>query len=286
MRYSLIVAIFLAAASTNAIASDLLACIDPDVVEALVARGARSDYEITDSLPEELSDLELPDEFRLIGTQRSLRYLKIAFSADEKPDQALLLIEEPLNKLGWTKIELPQTRSHSRGFQSAQMESHSQVVLCNVDKESLSISSRGNDRGTYVFIGKSASSSGNLCISTNSMDPYAESEYTNALMPDLYLPEDAEQLGSGFGGMIRSSGDDAETHIRLVTKKRADEILSYISAQLSEQGWASDSSWAGQYVSGSSWILDKKDIPKTMGTLVILEHGPGDYTAQFSMIAL
>lgn len=268
------------------VADDLLSCVDPDVVEAFLARGDRSTYQIVNTLPEELSALDYAEKFRLIGSLETARYTSVAFHSDRTPDEAMAMMEAALGEHGWVAVDDPRMNSRPNGFQETQSSSQRQIALCDASNSAMSLSSRNTDGGTIIHLSTSSSSRGNICRQEYRLDPYRDMGFTSDLMPNLYLPDGAAQLGSGHRGVIRSSGDDAETHVRITSDLGPERILDHFSNQLADQGWALDSTWFGRASIGSAWTYDKQGLPSTVGTLVLLEHSQGDYTAKFSMVAL
>ena len=105
-------------------------------------------------------------------------------------------------------------------------------------------------------------------------------------MPNLELPVGATTGSSGRGGIVRGSGDDADTHVRIYSDLRPEEILDHFSSQLGLQGWLPDAAWIGESSAGSTWSLSREDLPKTVGALMLMKHSEGDYTVKFSMLAI
>ena len=270
-----------------AAADNLLSCVDPNVVQAFLGGGASSEYRIVDTIPPEFSGLDYPQDFDLIGTRHTRSFVNTAFRTNQTPDNAIKSLEAAMVNSGWTVVDNRRANALWRGFQDAKTTSRRGLTtLCDENDSAISLSSGAADPGTIVHLFKSASAQRNECNQGGQFDSSEDMGLTNDLMPNLYLPEGASRSGSGRGGIIRASGDDAETHVRITSGKRSNEILEHFSGQLSRQGWLLDSTWFGRRSVGSTWILDQADLPTTAGTLVILQHGPGDHTAQFSMIAL
>jgi len=266
--------------------TDLLSCVDPNVVEAFLSRGDRSTYEITDTLPEKLSTLEFSDRTSLIGTLETVSYTSTAFSTDSAPRDAMDTMEATLQNEGWIPVENTHTEPREKGFQERQLSTRQQISYCLPDNSAMMLSSRERSNDTILYLTDHTSSQNNFCGLDSFVDPFRDMGFTSGLMPVLYLPDNANQRGSGYGGMIRTSGDDAYSHVRLKSQLSRENILEYFSTQLLDQGWVNDSTWFGGATIGSTWTFDKQGLPSTAATLVLLEHSEGDYTARFSMVAL
>ena len=273
--------------SAPSTAANLLSCVDPRVIEAFVARGPQSEFEITDTVPAEFSDIDYIQDFELIGTSRSNRSLSVAFLTNHTSERAVAILQESLTELGWSPVEDPRLQMRQSGFQSAEQKAHTQIIMCDSSEAAISVSARESSSGTIAHIWRSPTSlRSNSCSGRYQVPPSMDDGYTSEIMPILYLPIGATHLGSGRGGMIRSIGDDASSHVRINAKLSTDAVLDHFTSQLADQGWILESSWAGQSSVGTSWNLDKRDLPETDGTLVVHEHSPGDFTVHFLMIAL
>jgi len=270
-----------------AAADNLLSCVDPNVVHAFLGGGTRSEYRLVDTIPPDFSGLDFPQDFDFIGTRHTGSFVNTAFRTNQTPDNAIESLEATMVNSGWTIANNRRANALWRGFQDAKTTSRKGLTTLWDDNDSaISLSSGSADIGTIVHLFKAASALRNECNQEGQFDSSVDMGFTNELMPNLYLPEGASRSGSGRDGIIRASGDDAETHVRITSGKQSNEILEHFSGQLSGQGWLLDSTWSGRRSLGSTWVLDQADLPTTAGTLVILEHGTGDHTVQFSMIAL
>ncbi len=270
-----------------AAADDLLSCVDPNVVQAFLGGGASSEYRLVDTIPSEFSGLDYPQDFDLIGTRHTGSFVNTAFRSSQTPDNAIKSLEEAMVNSGWTIVDNRRATALWGGFHDAKTTSRiGLTTLCDQNELAISLSSGAVDRDTIVHLFKSAFAQPNECNPGGLFDSSVDIGFTNELMPSLYLPEGASRSGGGREGIIRASGDDAQIHVRITSGRLSNEILEHFSGQLSGQGWQLDSTWSGRGSLGSTWILDQADLPTTAGTLVILEHGTGDHTAQFSMIAL
>jgi len=287
MSIRLILLTWLISMPAVAAADNLLSCVDPNVVQAFLGGGASSKYRLVSTISPEFSGLDYPHDFELIGTRNTGSFVNTAFWTDQTPDNAIKSLEAAMVNSGWTVGDNRRANALWRGFQDAKTTSRRGLsTFCDENESAISLSSGAADTGTIVHLFKSASAQQDECNQEDQFDSGVDMGITNDLMPNLYFPEAASRSGGGRGGIILASGDDAETHVRITSDKRSNEILEHFSGQLSRQGWLLDSSWSGQRSAGSTWILDQVDFPTTAGTLVILQHGPGDHTAQFSMIAL
>ena len=285
MRITLTFLAFLVFAPINALSDDLLSCVDPDVVTALLSSGFQRGSEITDEMPREFAATRYPDTFDFIGSLTSEYHISAAFRTDLDPGNAESVMAELFGKQGWRPMPRRRDRMRS-GFQPTREASQRHLRLCHADGNSVSITAREEDRGTFVVLFRSDAARNADCNQEPSADGSIRWGFTNDLMPNLELPANSRSRGSGGGGIIQSSGDDADTHARVHTDLRPEELLEYFSGQLATQGWLVDSTWTGELSQGSTWSLNRDDLPRTVGNLQLVTHSEGDYTVKFSMLAL
>lgn len=285
MRITLTIFSFMIFAPINAFSDDLLSCVDPDVVTALLSFGYQPGSKITDEMPQELSIVRYPDTFDFIGSMTSEYLISAAFRTELEPDDAESAMAGLFGAQGWRPM--PSRRVGMRsGFQPRRDASQSQVRLCHADGNSVSITAREEDRGTFVVLFRTDAARSADCNQEPTADGSIRWGFTGDLMPNLELPANSRSRGSGHGGIIQSSGDDADTHVRVITDLQPEELLEHFSSQLATQGWLADSSWSGELSQGSTWSLSREGLPRTVGNLHLIAHSVGDYTVKFSMLAM
>lgn len=285
-RVTLTIAASLICLPINALSEDLLGCVNPDVAIAFLSAGNQSGRTISDELPQEFSLVQLPEDFLFIGSSKSATLTKIAFRTGRVPSDAVSVVENMFHERGWSSVSQPKRNVMRKGFQEARDSSLRQLSLCHTNGKSMAVTSREGDRGTYVMLWRSSDTRNINCNQEVRADRSMDWGLTSDLMPNLELPAGAISGGSGRGGIIRGSGDDADTHVRIRSKLRPEEILSNFSNQLVLQGWILDSTWTGEASRGNVWSLSRETLPKTVGTLHLVTHSEGDYTVKFSMLAL
>jgi hypothetical protein len=285
MRITLTVFLFLICAPINALSDDLLSCVDPDVVTTLLSFGYRSGSEITDEMPNELSIVRYPDTFNFIGSLKSEHLISAAFRTNLDPDGAESVLAGLYGEQGWRPM--PRARESMRsGFRPSRETARRQMNLCHADGNRVSIMARELERGTFVTVFSTDTARSSDCNQEPTADGSIRWGFTDDLMPDLALPANSSSRGSGGGGIIQSSGDDADTHVRVITELQPEELLEHFSSQLAAQGWLADSSWVGESSQGNTWSLSREGLPRTVGNLHLVTHSIGDYTVKFSMIAM
>lgn len=285
MRITLAIFSFLIFAPINAFSDDLLSCVDPDVVTTLLSFGYQPGSEITDEMPQELSTVRYPDTLDFIGSMTSEHYISAAFRTELDSGSAELVVARLFREEGWRPM--PRRRDGIRsGFQPSREPSQRQLRLCHADGKSVSIMAREEEGGTFVTLFSTNTARSADCNQEPSADGRIRWGFTDDLMPNLELPANSRNRGSGHGGIIQSSGDDADTHVRVNTDLRPEELLEHFSSQLATQGWLADSSWTGELSQGSTWSLSREGLPRTVGNLQLVTHSKGDYTVKFSMLAM
>lgn len=285
MRITLIVLSALTCAPIVAWSDDLLSCVDPDVVATLLSSGYSQGSEISDEMPRDFSSIRFPDTFDFIGGMTSKHFTSAAFLTTLDPGNAEPVAAGLFVEQGWRSAPPRQQRTRS-GFQSPKDSSQRHTRLCHAEGNSVGITVRAEERGTYVMLYSTDAARSPDCAREPSADGSIRWGFTDDLMPNLALPANSTTRGSGHGGIIQSSGDDAETHVRVITDLPPEELLAHLSNQLVTQGWVADSSWIGELSQGSTWSLRLDGLPRTIGNLHLISHSEGDYTVMFSMIAM
>jgi len=285
MRISLVVLSFLVCAPINALSDDLLSCVDPDVMTALLVFGYQPGSKITDEMPRVLSVIRYPDNFDFIGSMTAEHMVSAAFRTDLDPASAESILAGLYGEQGWRPV--PSSREVGQpGFQSPSESNQQHARLCHANGNGMTIMAREVERRTFVTLFSTNTPRYSDCNQEPAEDGSMRRGFTDDLMPDLELPADSSSRGSGYGGVIYSSGDDADTHVRVITDLRPADLLEHFSRQLAAQGWLVDSSWIGELSQGSTWSLTREGLPRTAGNLNIVTHSTGDYSVRFSMLAM
>ena len=224
MRITLTFFSFLIFAPINAFSDDLLSCVDPDVVTALLSFGYHPGSEVTDEMPRKLSTVRYPDTFDFIGSMTSEYLTSIAFRTELDPGGAESVIAKLFGEQGWRPM--PRARAGMRsGFRPSHETSQHQLRLCHADGNSVSIMAREKERVTFITLFSTNDARSADCNREPSADGSIRWGFTEDLMPDLELPANSSSRGSGHGGIIQSSGDDADTHVRVATDLQPEELL-------------------------------------------------------------
>ncbi len=268
----------------SAKSDDLLSCVDPEILRAFLWAESGPSLSISDQFPQEFSDISFPDDLRFIGSSARSTNISVAFHTDKEVSEAVVTMEDILRGRGWRAI--PQRQRTRIGFQRASVETRQYLSLCHTDGQTMSVRAHNVRDSTYLVLSKSQAAEGRNCNRQTYPDNRMVWGYTDDLMPDLIVPKNARITGSGYGGMIMSSGDDADTHARIQTSSPAAQVIAHIAEQLVMQDWSPEMSWAGDISQGSTWMLEREDLPRTFGTLQLIKHDQSDYTLVFSMRAL
>lgn len=285
MRVMLVLVLGLLTLPIKALSDDLLSCVDPDVVTALLGFGYQPGSKVTDEVPQEFSTLRFPSSYSLVGSLSSDHLVSIAYRAGLDSQDARTEIFELLRQSGWRPMRKQEGEMRT-GFQPAPTASPDPLSLCHSSGDRVSVLVREDDRGSLVTVYRPVERRGRNCNEEAGPSRRIRWGFTDDLMPYLELPADSRRHGGGGGGVIQGSGDDADADVRVTTDLQPVELLEHFAAQLATQGWLPGSSWASEESLGSTWSLEREGLPKTVGNLQLVTHSPGDYSLKFSMIAL
>lgn len=284
MRLTLVAATLFALLPLNTKADDLLSCVDPEIVRAFLWADSGPRLSISDEFPQEFADISFPNYLRFIGSSESPTHKTVAFRADQDSTETVMAMNGILSDRGYRQI--PKRERTRRGFQQPDIDSQQYLAFCNTDGQIMSVTARSVDGSTYLSLSKSTKTRNRNCNQQTYADDRMIWGFTGDLMPDLIVPDKARVRGSGHGGMIMSSGDDADTHVRIQTDSSSAKVIAHFADQLVLQGWSLGASWAGDISLGSTWMLSLENLPQTFGTLQLIKHAQGDYTLVFLMRAM
>jgi len=252
---------------------------------SLLVFGYQPGSELTDEMPSTFSVVQYPDRFDFIGSMKAEHLVSVAFRTDLDPAGAESMLAGLYGEQGWRAMPSPTERGQ-QGFRSASENKQQHARLCHRDGNGMTIMAREVEQRTFVTLVRTNTPRYSDCNQGPAEDGSQRRGYTDDLMPDLELPADSTTRSSGYGGLIYSSGDDADMHVRVTTDLRPENLLEHFSRQLAAQGWLVDSSWIGELSHGSTWSLTREGLPRTAGNLNILTHSSGDYSVRFSMLAM
>ena len=151
MRITLTVLSFLICAPIDALSDDLLSCVDPDVMTALLSFGYQPGSEITDEMPQALSVIRYPDTFNFIGSMTSEHLISAAFRTDLDPGRAESVLAGLYGEQGWRPMSRPR-ESGRPGFRSPSESAQRHIRLCHADGDGMTIMAREVERGTFVTL--------------------------------------------------------------------------------------------------------------------------------------
>ena len=267
--------------AATSVADDLLACVDPDVRQALLVRGYGDDIAVNRSLPDVLRGVVPPQGFEFIGSSVVPFLTNVAYKTTAEPDDAAEAAAAAFEEAGWEAI--PGQQMARAGFVSQGQPTVSQ--LCK-DDQMVSVMARSSDRGTFVNL--NLPNAGNV-----SCDAMRESGMrlggmggVHQYLPKLTLPQDATanvaSIARAFGGVSSSGGNrTARTEIPVQTGLSADDLLQFFGKQLEDQNWAFDSGWSGRLSVGAVWSARPTPEINLVGILDIVVLDDGTYHATF-----
>ena len=90
--------------------------------------------------------------------------------------------------------------------------------------------------------------------------------------------------GGSLGGGYSGAGDSTRTGARIMSPDTAPHLAEHLAAQMIEQGWRRDTSWAGSFSTGASWTRQAEDGATVWATLDIVEVDDETYDVLLRML--
>lgn len=276
---------FLAAAAgfalcTTAFGDDLLQCVDPYLVRALLLPSATTnEVKITSDVPAEFADLQPPASFEWLGSvqgsSRKLIGYKTALPHGAATDAALALVQ----RAGWETIDLVPVMRSTFVYPGG-AATQSQLPICR-DGQSGVVQVRDRVDARYVNVVLQLQDGGAACNRSSAARPTLFGAMQER-MPALRLPEGATRAPGAASGMSGSS-QRIQAHEEVTTPLGAREFASHLETQLGAQDWVRDASWQGRLGAGSTWLLNGASAESFVGTLEVIEVAPQRLAVRFSM---
>lgn len=265
--------------SMAAFGEDLLQCLDPHLVQSLIAPSAtRPATRITTDVPAELEGFVVPAGFDWIGSLegevRKTIALKTTLAAADAADAAV----EALKAVGWTQA--PRTPSPGLVFVPAGGPSAG-ADMCR-GEASGSVIVRDVEGARYVNFVWSGAGALSACRPSLNARP-AFMDELRAEMPTLRLPDGTVNASGGVSG--GGSNRDFRTTVRVRSDATPAEVVDQLGRQMSEQGWSIDSDWAGRHGAGATWSREGSG-GRVLGTFEIVELGDATMEMQFRLRSL
>jgi hypothetical protein len=246
-----------ASISLTAFGQDLLQCVNPDVLNSLIARGLpQLQLAVTAELPASLADYRAPAGFILVGTavrgDAALTTVAYRTSRDSEAAHAALVASFAAD--GWEIEDAAQNRPTRAVFELP--GGPVTGTVCR-DGQRLSLRVVDVDGTRYATINRNEDAAARACNSVES-----QLGALRSIMPDrlaeaapltLTFPP-GTRSASGFGGLIISGSSlfaDYQASTRIVSPNSSADLAERLGGQLREQGWRVDSSWNGRVSSGA-----------------------------------
>jgi hypothetical protein len=258
------------------LADDPLACVDEDIVEALLRGPAAASPEITRNWSPKVPRISLPAEFSLIGS-RTLPYTAVvALETALTSETAMSQLDRSMAGAGWSAFETDAPVQ--KGFQMpVRGQRAAPGIYCKEGEGIVTSAMRKSERGTtYVMLVTTRQSLLSACQSTHPSMPWHPSQ---SRLPTLRFPEGVRFTNGGGSGSDGEGGES--TRIRIASAVTATVLLDYLDRQLTEQGWRRGAQWTATRLSGSTW--ESIDEP-LVGLLTIATRRDGEYDLAFEAI--
>lgn len=277
IRYVLIIL----ALPIAALADNPFAIVDSDFADAFLGKWFESRPTYSTSIPDNLMDIELPEDFSLIGSQVGEREFIVVYKSTAKTDEVFLKVVDAMEEDGWTNLSDFSLVSQ-RVYRTHAMPTI--AAFCrNEPAGLLAIAIEERPQKTFLsFSGyRNPQVPGPLGIGCSLVAPtiYPFSDVLRDYLPILILPDDAQKHGDSR----TESGDEVRARIILSTTLSREDLANHFAEQIQKQDWVLDSNWIGKHTAGSLWSIESADAGTLIGELAVSGSTGDDFRVRFAI---
>ncbi len=283
-------AVALALLSMPAFAQDLLAGIDPHVLQGLLSPGDQS-LVISRTVPAEFAAVRMPRELQLIGgAERSLGAggpgapvaVSVGYKTSGTPEAAAKLAVDALVARGG----VPQAQMPTPGygvFVFSVMTPQQTICLGELP---VTLVTNAMDGTTYVVLSTQRGTTNAAC--NGRMRPMPPAAMMDPDLPKLQMPADPAtgrpaQVSGSSGGSSQNGSTRAS--VRFLSQDSPANVAAHFARQLQEQGWSQDTAWNGTVTAGSQWSKARAGKPALTAALRVAATAEGLRTAILNISA-
>lgn len=231
---------------------DPLAFVDPIAASAFLSgMGLQGVPEITAQAPAHLNGIESLDGLEYLGTSRivnnAFSITNISFRSDEPVTSVNTRLASFLEGAGYVKVEQP-------GITNAGFKTRSRPTgntFCSNQNGNATLRVREVTGVTVASI-YSYPNGGQGC-QNSSGSGYIGHSRLRQVLPELELPPGAD-MSANMNLGSSSSSRGGRSHATFTVDLTPAQVMAHFDQQMEAQGWAADSAWEGQQVSGSAWL--------------------------------
>lgn len=260
----------------TAFGQNLLDCVEPDVLRALLAQGpGQVPPTITGEVPQELSALKMPAGFSWIGSAERITgrvnattnasQVGAAWRSSMAPETARRAAAEAMTASGWEVRPAMGTYVFNPSMPVMQMACREGGLV--------NLSVNAMEGATYVLATfQRGNPGGNAsCNQPSPMPPNASGLIPH--LPKLEISADpgapADVRIQNVGMSIGSNSSSVHAKAEFMTSDSVGDIARNFSRQMAAQGWTRDAEWSGASTAGSSWSKRPEAGALMQGTLSV-----------------
>lgn len=248
--------------------------------------------DILDAFP----DFEVPDGFAVLASTNQAYFQRVILKTSVDADAAKSVIAAAFIAEGWQELPVYGSGAPQTGFVTAE-PSPQPTQLCNDAIGRMSINVTTGAAPRYVSLnyntnGPTVNSRQQTCaeqIEMTAQGPMAMrgrmGPELSQYMPRLLMPESntpgIPSPRAFFGG--GGSSNDWETEGSLISDLSIDEVFEHFTAQVNEQGWTPDSEVTGATVATASWTKTVDDMD-LVGLLAIIATAENNWEMKFRIL--
>nr|PZN63409.1 MAG: hypothetical protein DIU62_11125 [Pseudomonadota bacterium] len=265
-------------------AEDLLRHADPDVLNGLIFGGrAAQRARVTDTIPADLADVQVPKGFVLIGTaERGDGMVTTAFATGIELEPAFDALLQALLAAGWqTEMQPAQAPTFTVATDG---RSEAVQLVCRDSRRRI-VTAREFEGVRHVSTATIPGQAARPCHARDSAPGFGSLAQLQALqsqMPRITFPDGVKITGPGGGG---GGGDAIHQSVRVSSPEETlTSLLLDLSRQLTAQGWRRDATWNGQIAAGAVWTRTSRDGVALMVLLEIIDAGDSQFDVRFLLM--
>ncbi len=266
----------------GAYGQDLLECVNPDVVAALLGdfRSTVSPV-VSTELPEQLAGYEAPAAFEWIGSMQTGSETIAAFRTDLAPADAEQQFLTALRQAGFDTWK----SEDSYGFVLTGPPLYTSICR-DGRRGGLYVRERAGVR--FVATNFSTSATPQSCAEAMAPPDRSMSRAGFSYLPLLELPPSvliSRRPGAMPTEMNSGSNNTFAARVEVEGLGSVANLVGLLDQQITRQGWVAEASWSGEHSSGSAWTRTVDGV-RLAGRLTVERIDGEHYQLEFKHLPM
>ena len=293
MIRSILVSIFTISCLSSAFAdTEFEGSVPLDLVKALLGNPPLGEPKIYSDLSSAFPEIEIPTDFRLMGSIERGYGVAAVYSTNLSGSQAESVLRDALLQSAYLEFEIPGMRGVETGFVGASVNIPQRYNrYCHDSMGFISINYSPKERSGIVTISANPNEDNRSCAAQLAEQQQALGRMggrqggLQRYFPKMELPETEPQFRSPFSGMSGWSGssNSMETRDKLNIDWTIEEVFEHFANQIGAQDWTLDSKSVGSASANAIWTKSPEPGVDLIGTLTVLKTDDESFDLLFQL---